>query len=70
MDSSVNMCAQVAPTAQAVPLWGFLKSGSAPCKAQALRSVQTLLPLGGLFRSNCAKSGNDLILQAPPALLS
>lgn len=70
MDKSANMSAQAVPTAQAVPLWGLLKSGSAPCKAQALRDVQTLLPLCESLHSNCAQSGNDLILQAPPASLS
>lgn len=70
MAKSVNMSGQAGPTAQAVSLWDFLKSGSAPCKAQALRDVKTLPPLRERLHSNCAQSGNDLILQAPPAFPS
>ena len=67
MDNLDKMYLQVAPTAQAVPLWDRPKSGSAPCKAQALRDEETSLPLGGLPYGNCAKSGMTLIPQASPA---
>jgi hypothetical protein len=70
MGKSRNIALQTAPTAQAVPPRVCLGSGSAPCKAQALRDVQTLPPLRGSHHSNCAQRGNDLILQAPSAFLS
>lgn len=70
MGKSSNISLQTAPTVQAVPLLVCQKSGSAPCKAQALRDVQTLPPLRGLLRGSCTQRGNDLILQASPAFPS